>query len=81
MNFVNESEMQSAAAQSYTTLLKDPSTKVLNNADAARVKRIGQKIAAMDAKSAVSDHNRVEPETQAEEFGVSSYLHPLSFGA
>jgi len=46
VNFVNESEMQSAAAQSYTTLLKDPSTKVLNNADAARVKRIGQKIAA-----------------------------------
>jgi predicted Zn-dependent protease len=46
MSFVNESEMQTAAAQSYTTLLKDPSTKVLNNADAARVKRIGQKIAA-----------------------------------
>jgi predicted Zn-dependent protease len=45
VNFVNESEMQTAAAQSYTTLLKDPSTKVLNNADAARVKRIGQKIA------------------------------------
>jgi predicted Zn-dependent protease len=46
VNFVNESEMQTAAAQSYTTLLKDPSTKVLNNADATRVKRIGQKIAA-----------------------------------
>ncbi|MDB5020312.1 MAG: Peptidase [Pedobacter sp.] len=50
MNFVNESEMQTAAAQSYTTLLKDPSTKVLNNADAARVKRIGQKIAAAVTK-------------------------------
>jgi predicted Zn-dependent protease len=46
MSFVNESEMQTAAAASYTTLLKDPSTKVLNNADAARVKRIGQRIAA-----------------------------------
>jgi predicted Zn-dependent protease len=46
LSFVNESEMQTAAAQSYTTLLKDPSTKVLNNADAARVKRVGQKIAA-----------------------------------
>jgi predicted Zn-dependent protease len=45
LSFVNESEMQTAAAQSYTTLLKDPSTKVLNNADAARVKRIGQQIA------------------------------------
>src|SRR3954470_23243694 len=45
INFVNESEMQAAAAQSYTTLLKDPSTKVLNNADADRVKRIGQRIA------------------------------------
>jgi len=37
--------MQTAAAQSYTALLKDPSTKVLNNAEATRVKRIGQKIA------------------------------------
>jgi predicted Zn-dependent protease len=46
LSFVNESEMQTAAAQSYTTLLKDPSTKVLNNADAVRVKRVGQKIAA-----------------------------------
>jgi metalloendopeptidase OMA1, mitochondrial len=45
LSFVNESEMQTAAAQSYTALLKEPSTKVLNNADAARVKRIGQKIA------------------------------------
>jgi predicted Zn-dependent protease len=46
INFVNENEMQSAAAQSYTTLLKNPETKVLNNADALRIKRIGQKIAA-----------------------------------
>lgn len=46
INFVNENDMQSAAAQSYTTLLKDPQTKVLNNADALRIKRIGQKIAA-----------------------------------
>jgi predicted Zn-dependent protease len=45
LSFVNEGEMQTAAAQSYTTLLKDPSTKVLNNADATRVKQIGQKIA------------------------------------
>jgi predicted Zn-dependent protease len=45
LSFVNEGEMQTAAAQSYSTLLKAPSTKVLNNADAARVKRIGQKIA------------------------------------
>ncbi|TDQ06872.1 M48 family metallopeptidase [Pedobacter metabolipauper] len=46
VSFVSETEMQSAAAQSYTALLKDPQTKVLNNADAVRVKRIGQKIAA-----------------------------------
>ena len=46
ISFVSESEMQTAAAASYNTLLKDPQTKVLNNADAARVKRIGQKIAA-----------------------------------
>jgi len=45
LSFINETEMQAAAAQSYNTLLKDPSTKVLNNAEAARVKRIGQKIA------------------------------------
>jgi len=45
ISFVNESEMQTAAAQSYTTLLKDPQTKVLNNADAVRIKQIGQKIA------------------------------------
>jgi len=50
LSFVNESEMQTAAAQSYTTLLKDPQTKVLNNADAARVKRIGQKIASAVTK-------------------------------
>lgn len=46
ISFVSESEMQSAAAQSYTALLKDPQTKVLNNADATRVKNIGRKIAA-----------------------------------
>lgn len=46
INFVNESEMQTAAAQSYTTLLKSPETKVLNNADAVRIKRIGERIAA-----------------------------------
>ena len=45
ISFVSESEMQSAAAQSYNALLKDPQTKVLNNADANRVKQIGQKIA------------------------------------
>ncbi|MEJ5963518.1 M48 family metallopeptidase [Pedobacter immunditicola] len=45
LSFIDEAEMQTAAAQSYTALLKDPSTKVLNNAEAARVKRIGQKIA------------------------------------
>lgn len=50
LSFVNESEMQTAAAQSYNTLLKDPQTKVLNNADAARVKRIGQKIASAVTK-------------------------------
>ena len=42
--------MQTAAAQSYTTLLKDPQTKVLNNADAQRVKRIGEKIATAVTK-------------------------------
>jgi predicted Zn-dependent protease len=45
ISFVNESEMQTAAAQSYSTLLKAPETRVLNNADALRVKNIGQKIA------------------------------------
>jgi predicted Zn-dependent protease len=50
ISFVNESEMQTAAAQSYTTLLKDPKTKILNNADAQRVKRIGEKIAAAVTK-------------------------------
>jgi len=45
LSFIDEAEMQTAAAQSYTALLKNPSTKVLNNAEAARVKRIGQKIA------------------------------------
>jgi predicted Zn-dependent protease len=45
ISFVNESEMQTAAAQSYNTLLKDPQTKVLNNADATRIKNIGRKIA------------------------------------
>lgn len=46
ISFVNESEMQTAAAQSYSALLKNPETKILNNADAQRVKNIGQKIAA-----------------------------------
>lgn len=46
ISFVDENEMQTAAAQSYTTLLKDPQTKILNNTDAQRVKQIGQKIAA-----------------------------------
>jgi predicted Zn-dependent protease len=50
LSFVSESEMQSAAAQSYNTLLKDPATKVLNNAEATRVKRVGQKIAAAVTK-------------------------------
>ena len=45
LSFVDEGQMQTAASQSYTTLLKAPETKVLNNADALRVKRIGQKIA------------------------------------
>ncbi|MET3115273.1 putative Zn-dependent protease [Pedobacter sp. CG_S7] len=46
ISFIDEGEMQVAAAQSYNTLLKSPNTKVLNNAESARVKRIGQKIAA-----------------------------------
>ena len=50
ISFVSETEMQTAAAQSYSTLLKDPSTKILNNADATRVKRIGQKIASAVTK-------------------------------
>ncbi|WP_442590438.1 M48 family metallopeptidase [Pedobacter sp. AW31-3R] len=50
ISFISETEMQTAAAQSYTTLLKDPSTKVLNTADATRVKRIGQQIAAAVTK-------------------------------
>jgi predicted Zn-dependent protease len=50
LSFVSESEMQTAAAQSYNTLLKDPATTVLNNADATRVKRIGQKIATAVTK-------------------------------
>jgi len=50
LSLVSETEMQSAAAASYSALLKDPSTKVLNNADAARVKRVGQKIQAAVTK-------------------------------
>ncbi|WP_432708473.1 M48 family metallopeptidase [Pedobacter sp.] len=50
LSIVSESEMQNAAAQSYTALLKDPSTKVINNADATRVKQVGQKIAAAVTK-------------------------------
>ncbi|WP_316842405.1 M48 family metallopeptidase [Pedobacter gandavensis] len=50
LSIVSESEMQNVAAQSYTSLLRDPKTKVLNNADAARVKRVGQKIQAAVTK-------------------------------
>jgi predicted Zn-dependent protease len=50
LSIVSESEMQTAAAQSYTALLKDPSTKVINNADATRVRQVGQKIAAAVTK-------------------------------
>jgi len=50
ISFVNESEMQTAAAQSYSTLLKAPETKVLNNADAARIRLVGQRIAAAVTK-------------------------------
>ena len=50
LSFVNESEMQAAAASSYATLLKSPETKVLNNSDATRVKTIGRKIAAAVTK-------------------------------
>ncbi|SEA01052.1 M48 family metallopeptidase [Pedobacter hartonius] len=50
ISFVNESEMQTAAAQSYSTLLKAPETKVLNNADAARIRQVGQRIAAAVTK-------------------------------
>jgi predicted Zn-dependent protease len=50
LSIVNESEMQTAAAQSYTALLRDPSTKVINNAEATRVKQVGQKIAAAVTK-------------------------------
>ncbi|MET1055753.1 MAG: M48 family metallopeptidase [Pedobacter sp.] len=50
ISFVNESEMQTAAAQSYSTLLKAPETKVLNNADAVRIRNVGQKIAAAVTK-------------------------------
>jgi predicted Zn-dependent protease len=50
LSFVSETEMQSAAAQSYNSLLKDPKTTVLNNADATRVKRIGQQIASAVTK-------------------------------
>ncbi|PST81735.1 peptidase M48 [Pedobacter yulinensis] len=44
VSLVDDSQLQQAAASSYTALLKDPKTVVLNNADAARVKRIGQRI-------------------------------------
>lgn len=50
LSFVSETEMQSAAAQSYNALLKDSKTNVLNNADATRVKRIGQQIASAVTK-------------------------------
>lgn len=50
LSLISESEMQTAAAQSYTALLRDPKTKVLNTPDAARVKRVGQKIQAAVTK-------------------------------
>lgn len=50
LSLVSESEMQNAAASSYAALLKDPGTKVLNNNDALRVKRVGQKIQAAVTK-------------------------------
>jgi predicted Zn-dependent protease len=50
ISFVNEGEMQTAAAQSYSTLLKAPETKVLNNADAVRIRQVGQRIAAAVTK-------------------------------
>jgi predicted Zn-dependent protease len=50
LSFVSETEMQTAAAQSYSALLKDSKTTVLNNADATRVKRIGQQIASAVTK-------------------------------
>lgn len=44
---VSDAQVNQSAAQSYSQLLSDPKTKVINNsADAQRVKRIGNKLAA-----------------------------------
>jgi predicted Zn-dependent protease len=42
---VSDAQVNQSAAQSYSQLLSDPKTKVINNADAQRVKRIGGKLA------------------------------------
>jgi predicted Zn-dependent protease len=42
---VSDEQVNQSAAQSYSQLLSDPKTKVINNADAQRVKRIGGKLA------------------------------------
>ena len=41
---VSDAEVNQSAAQSYSQLLSDPKTKVINNADAQRVKRIGGRL-------------------------------------
>ena len=48
LSLVDDSQLQQQAAIGYAQLLSDPSTKVVstNNANAAMVKRVGQKIAA-----------------------------------
>ncbi|MEX8548953.1 MAG: M48 family metallopeptidase [Mucilaginibacter sp.] len=43
---VSDAEVNQSAAQSYSQLLSDPKTKVINNADAQRVKRIGGRLSA-----------------------------------
>ncbi|RYY21672.1 MAG: M48 family peptidase, partial [Sphingobacteriaceae bacterium] len=44
---VSDAEVNQSAAQSYSQLLSDPKTKVINSStDAQRVKRIGSKLAA-----------------------------------
>lgn len=50
LSLISESEMRNAASLEYSKLLRDPGTKVLNNADAQRVKRVGQKIQAAITK-------------------------------
>ncbi|MEB0249412.1 MULTISPECIES: M48 family metallopeptidase [unclassified Mucilaginibacter] len=51
LSLVSDDQINPAAAQSYRTLLSDPSTKVINTGtDAQRVKRIGSQLAiAIDA--------------------------------